>query len=93
MKKNSKEKFEKDGDGFFRKLFRPVQDKVYDCQVAIHKRIGNKQSSRIKSKYKKWIFYGCWMALPLLQLLVFYCGKYQFFRTCISTVRYEYEHV
>lgn len=74
MKKHNKEKIEKNGDGFFKKLFRPAQDKLYDCQVAIHKLIGNKhkQSSQVKSNYKKWIFYSCWMAIPLLQLLIFY---------------------
>ena len=65
-------KIEKDEDGILKKIFKPVSNKIYDLRVAVNKHRKPKQINARSSKYKQLIFYCGFMALPIIQLIIFY---------------------
>lgn len=71
--RDKKIKFEKDSEsGIFNRFTRLISDKIYDCQVALHKCKKPKKGNNKKDKNRQLIFYIGWISIPLLQLAIFY---------------------
>lgn len=61
-----------DKPSVFSRAWDKVCDFFYNIKVKIYSKLGKKESSNKKSKFKATVFYWLVLALPLLQFIIFY---------------------
>ena len=72
--KRKKQKIEKESEIgiFFKRIFRPVSDAVYNCSVAIHNKIPHKQMTGKRKRIGEAVFYWAILIVPIIQFLLMY---------------------